>query len=80
MLDDGVDVGACEAVAPRLTAAARELRDLAAQVLRHAPDAGPSPAADAVAGLQIAAVDALTALAAALDESSLLLRGRRDGG
>lgn len=79
MLDDAVDAGA-EAVASRLSTAARDVRDLVTDVLRHAPDAGPPTAAEAVAGVQTAAVDALTALAAALDVSSRLLRARQDDG
>ena len=79
VLHDGVDGDVPDAVSSQLASAAHDLRDLTADLLRHAPDAGPA-AVDAVARVQIAAVDALTTLAAALDEWSQLLRRGGQGG
>lgn len=58
------------AVASQLLPAADDLQDLAGKVMQHAPDAGTPPAPDAVLAVQAAAVDALTALARGLGESS----------
>jgi hypothetical protein len=69
----GADVEALAAVASALLPAAEDLRYLAGNVMHHAPDAGAPPAPDAVLAVQSAAVDALTALARGLEESSHLL-------
>ena len=79
MLHNGVDGDVPDAVSAQFSSAAHDLRDLTADLLRHAPDAGPA-AGDAVARVQIAAVDALSTLAAALDEWSQVLRRGGDGG
>ena len=79
VLRNGVDGDGPDAVRSQLPSAAHDLRDLTADLLRHAPDAGPA-AVDAVARVQITAVDALTTLATALDEWSQLLRLHGDGG
>lgn len=68
-----VDVGAIQEVASQLLPASSGIRDLAAGLLRHAPDPGTPPAPDAVLDVQTGAVDTLNALAAALEESSQLL-------
>ena len=68
-----VDVVAMEAMASQLLPAAADVRQLAGNVMRHAPDPGTPPAPDAVVAVQTSAVDALTAMATALEESSHLL-------
>lgn len=68
-----VDAAAMESVASQLLPIAADLRDAGSQLVRHAPDPGTPPAADALVEVQGGAVDALEAVAAALEESSALL-------
>lgn len=73
MQRSNVDLAAMEAVASHLLPVAGEVRQLAGRTSMHAPDPGTPPAPDAVVEVQHAAMDALTALATSLEESSALL-------
>lgn len=68
-----VDLEAMESVASHLLPVAGDVRLLAQRMVLHTPDPGRPPAPEAVLGVQHAAMDALSALAASFEESSALL-------